>query len=110
MVTAELAVAILAALSLFVLLCWGIALLALQLRIVDTAAAVARQEARSDRSGVAQARGQAPEGATIRVTRVGSEVEVTVAVTARPFVPGLAPVPLHATSAVVAKPGPQGER
>ena len=51
MVTAELAVAISAAVIVMVMLCWGIFLLVLQLRLVDTAGAVARQAARGDRAG-----------------------------------------------------------
>ena len=104
MVTAELAVAILAALSLSVLLSWGIFLLVMQLRCVDAAAAIARQEARSDRSGVSAARRVAPEGSVIRVTRRPSVVSVTVTLTVRPFVRGLAAVPLRASSTVVPEP------
>ena len=105
MVTAELAVAILAALSVAVLLCWGIFLLVVQLRCVDAAAAVARQEARADRTGVAQARSSAPRGAAVQVSRRRDEVVVTVSLTVRPFVPGLASVPLHAEATVVREPG-----
>lgn len=105
MVTAELAVAILAALSLFVLLCWGLVLLATQLRCVDTAAAVARQEARGDRAAVAQARADAPRGAVIGVERRSGEVTVTVSVRARPFSRGLPAVRLRAEASVVPEPG-----
>lgn len=106
MVTAELAVAILAAFSLFVLLCWGLVLLGLQLRVVDTAGAVARQEARHDAAAVARARAEAPAGAAIRVTRRAREVRVSVSVRARPFARGLPSVPLRAEAVVVAEPGP----
>lgn len=104
MVTAELAVAILAALSLAVLLCWGIFLLVMQLRCVDAAAAIARQEARSDRTAVSAARRGAPEGSVVRVTRRAAQVSVTVTLTVKPFVRGLAAVPLRASSTVVAEP------
>ena len=105
MVTAELAVAILAAFSLFVLLCWGLVLLGLQLRAVDTAGAVARQEARHDSAAVARARAEAPAGAVIRVDRQPQEIRVSVSVRARPFARGLPSVPLHAVAVVVPEPG-----
>lgn len=104
MVTAELAVAILAALSLAVLLCWGIFLLVMQLRCVDAAAAIARQEARNDRTASGAARRVAPEGAVVRVSRRAAEVSVTVTLTVQPFVRGLAAVPLRADASVVAEP------
>ena len=49
MVTAELAVTTLAAFTLLIIMCWGIFLVVMQLRCIDTAAAVARQTARGDR-------------------------------------------------------------
>ena len=49
MVTAELAVTTLSAFTLLVMMCWGISLVVLQLRCIDTAAAVARQTARRRR-------------------------------------------------------------
>jgi hypothetical protein len=110
MVTAELAVAILAALSVFVLLCWGILLVVMQLRCVDTAAAVARQEARGDREAATLARSQAPAGASVRVRRRPGRVEVTVTLTVRPFARGLAAVPLQAEAAVVPEPLAGGGR
>ena len=110
MVTAELAVAILAAFSVFVLLCWGIALVVLQLRCVDTAAAVARQEARGDRTAADLARRQAPTGARVQVDRRRDQVVVAVTLTARPFRRGLAAVPLRAEAVVVPEPGVGGAR
>ncbi len=105
MVTAELAVAILAALSLFLLLCWGIVLVVQQLRCVDTAAAVARQEARGDRQAAAAARSQAPDGARIQVRRRPGQVVVRVDVRVAPLGPGRLSVPLTAEAAVVPEPG-----
>src|SRR3954454_12391524 len=90
MVTAELAVAILAAFSVFVLLCWGILLVVLQLRCVDTAAAVARQEAGGARAAAPLARSHAPTGARVSVRRRPGRVEVSVMLTVRPFARGLA--------------------
>ena len=108
MVTAELAVAILAALSLFLLLCWGVVVVVQQLRCVDTAAAVARQEARGDRDAAAVARAQAPDGATVRVSRRSGQVVVRVEVTVAPFRGGRLSVPLVAEASVVAEPGGAG--
>jgi hypothetical protein len=110
MVTAELAVAILAAFSVFVLLCWGILLVVMQLRCVDTAAAVARQEARGDRAAATLARRQAPAGASVRVRRRPGRVEVTVTLTVRHFARGLAAVPLQAEALVVPEPSAGGGR
>jgi len=110
MVTAELAVAILAAFSVFVLLCWGVLLLVLQLRCVDTAAAVARQEARGDRLASAALQREAPRGAEVRVTRRAGRVAVTVTLTVRPFARGLASVPLRAQASAVREPDSGGAR
>jgi hypothetical protein len=104
MVTAELAVAILAAFSVFVLLCWGIFLVVMQLRCVDTAAGVARQEARGDRAASAAVQAAAPAGAVVGVQRRSGHVEVRVTLTVRPFAGGLVAVPLRAEATVVAEP------
>ena len=64
MVTVELAVATLAALALLLMMLWGIYLVVMQLRCVDTAAAVARQEARGDDAGVRLAKSDAELPAT----------------------------------------------
>ena len=85
MVTAELAVTTLTAFTLLVMMCWGISLVVLQLRCIDTAAAVARQTARDDEAGIAQARSRAPDGAKITVQQSGLLVTVTVQVSARPL-------------------------
>jgi hypothetical protein len=108
MVTAELAVAILAALSLFLLLCWGIVLVVQQLRCVDTAAAVARQEARGDRKAAAVARAQAPDGARVHVRRRSGQVVVRVELTVQPARGGRLAVPLSAEATVVPEPGGAG--
>ena len=109
MVTAELAVTTLSAFTLLVMLCWGISLVVLQLRCVDTAAAVARQAARDDEAGG----GPRPEpGAGRREDqRAGGErslVTVTVRVTARPFADWLVAVPLQARAQVVPEPDTTG--
>jgi hypothetical protein len=104
MVTAELAVATLAAFTLLVMLCWGISLVVIQLRCIDTASAVARQTARGDQAGVAHARRNAPRGAMVAVQRRPGLVTVTVRVAARPLADWLVTVPLQASAHVVPEP------
>ena len=58
MVTAELAVTTLTAFVLLITMCWGIYLIVTQVRIGDTAAAVARQAARDDRRRNGQSGGR----------------------------------------------------
>ncbi len=104
MVTAELAVATLAAFALLIMMCWGISLIATQVRCGDTAAAVARQVARGDQAATEKARAAAPRGATVRVERGSNLVTVTVRVTARPLARWLVGVPLSARADVVPEP------
>ena len=62
MVTAELAVTTLTAFTLLIVMCWGIYLVVLQVRCIDTASAVARQAARGDDAGGGPRQGRrAPE-------------------------------------------------
>ena len=104
MVTAELAVTTLAAFTLLIMMCWGISLVVIQLRCIDTAAAVARQTARGDQAGVGRARGNAPRGAKVAVQRRPGLVTVTVRVAARPLAGWLVTVPLQARAQVVPEP------
>jgi hypothetical protein len=104
MVTAELAVTTLSAFTLLVMMCWGISLVILQLRCIDTAAAVARQTARGDEAAASHARSQAPAGAKVSVQQGRSLVTVTVRVTARPLADWLVAVPLQARAQVVPEP------
>jgi hypothetical protein len=104
MVTAELAVTTLAAFAVLTMMCWGIYLVVTQLRCVDAAAAVARQAARADASGVARAKTAAPTGATIMIDKRPSLVTVTVRVKARPLGRWLGAVPLEARAHVVPEP------
>ncbi len=105
MVTAELAVATLAALVLLGMMLWGIFLVVVELRCVDTAAAVARQEARGDTRGVRMARAAAPPGASVTTSTRAGVVTVTVRVRARPLVQGMPTVPLSARARVAREPG-----
>ena len=104
MVTAELAVTTLAAFTLLIMMCWGISLVVMQLRCIDTAAAVARQTARGDQAGVARATANAPRGAKMAVQRRPGLVTVTVRVAARPLADWLVTVPLQARAQVVPEP------
>lgn len=109
MVTAELAVATLAVMAVLTMLCWGIYLVVMQMRIIDTAGEVARQAARGDRAGVSRAERDAPAGALVSVSSGGALTSVRVRLTARPFASWLVSVPLHAEADVVPEPA-AGER
>jgi hypothetical protein len=104
MVTAELAVATLAALAVLLLLSWGIYLMVMQVRCIDTAAEVARQAARGDDAAVARAKREAPAGSRVHIARSTGLVRVTVRVVAQPLARDLAAVPLHAEAEVVPEP------
>ena len=104
MVTAELAVATLAAFALLTTMSWGIYLVVIQLRCVDAAAAIARQAARGDTSAVAKAKAAAPSDATIVIDKHPSLVIVTVRLKARPLGRWLVAVPLEARAQVVPEP------
>lgn len=105
MVTAELAFASLGAALATVALAWVLTLVGLLVRCADTAAEVARQEARTDRSAVAAAIADRPAGARVEVEHRGERVLVTVVVAARPWAGWLPAVPLRATAQVVREPG-----
>ena len=108
MVTVELAVTTLAAMALLVMMAWGVYLIVMQLRLVDTAAAVARQAARGDRAAVTRLKAAAPPGASVEVDEKADRVTVTVRLSARPLTDWLVTVPLTAQAQVV--PEPRGER
>lgn len=105
MATAELAVAMLAALAVFVTMCWGLTAAVTDIRCLDTAAAVARQAARADPVAVARAKAAAPRGATVRVQRSGERVRVVVELRLRPPGRWLPALPLRAQAEVAAEPG-----
>lgn len=104
MVTAEMAVATLAALTIMIMLCWGIFVVVLQLRCVDTAAEVARQAARDDHESVRRAERDAPVGSKISIATRGGATTVEVQLDARPWIPGLPTVPLEAHAQVINEP------
>ena len=104
MVTAELAFASLGAAAAGVVLAWVLTLVALLVRCHDTAAEVARQEARADRSAVAQAIADRPSGAEVSIRHDDELVIVQVQLAARPWVEWLPPVPLSVSASVVREP------
>lgn len=104
MVTAELSVAILAALAVLVMLCWGITLVALQLQCVDTAAEVARQSARGDEAAVREAKQDAPDGARVAVRHEGPVTKVRVDLSVKGLLPGLPTVTLSSDAEVLTEP------
>lgn len=78
MVTAELAVGMLAAGMVAVMACWVVGLVVLQTRCADVASQVARQVARGDQQAADEARGRAPSGAKVDVRKGGATVTVVV--------------------------------
>jgi hypothetical protein len=115
MVTAELAVATLAAGAMLIMLSWGIFLITVQLRCTDSASEVARQIARGDDAAAAAARDRAPEGSRFEISETSELVIVKVRVSVRPFTfrseaapaqrSGLTAVKLDAEARVVPEPG-----
>jgi hypothetical protein len=117
MVTAELAVATLAAGALLIMLSWGVFLITVQLRCFDSAAEVARQTARGDAAAVTGAKERAPKGARFTVAESENLVTVKVRTTVRPFAFGtdtgaavrrassLGAISLQAEATVVPEPG-----
>jgi hypothetical protein len=97
MVTAELAVATLAAGAMLIMLSWGIFLFTVQLRCMDSASEVARQIARGDDAAVAAARDRAPEGAEFELSESSELVIVKVRASVRPFAFRSGPVPAHSS-------------
>jgi hypothetical protein len=85
MVTAELAVATLAAGALLAALSWGVFIITLQLRCIDSAAEVARQAARGDTAAVDAAKARAPLGATLEIRRTAELLTVEVVLPVHPF-------------------------
>ena len=104
MVTAEIAFASIGAALATVALAWVLVVLALLVRCQDTAAEVARQEARADRSAVAKAIADRPDGARVKVSSHGDEVRVEVRLDARPWAAWLPAIPVSATATVIREP------
>ncbi len=105
MVSVELAFGSLGAALALIVMAWTLALIGLLVRCQDTAAEVARQEARGDRAAVAKAVADRPSGARERVQRDGERVRVRVELLARPWASWLPAVPLDAAAVVLQEPG-----
>lgn len=104
MVTAELAFGSLGAALACLVMAWVLAVVALLVRCQDTAAEVARQEARADHSAAAEAMADRPRGARVTVRRTDELVSVRVDLDARPWSDWLPPVPVHAVATVLREP------
>ncbi len=102
MVTAELAVSILAATLIAAGLCWVIGVIGTQIRCQDSAAAIARQLARGDENGVERARASVPAGGGVRIDTAGDVVRVTV--TDELSWGRLGPVPVSGSATVTKEP------
>lgn len=107
MVTAELAMASVGAVALLIILVGVLAIGVQQVHCVDTAAEVARQAARGDEEAESAARGKAPAGATVEVTKEGGFVVATVRLESR-LLHWLPAVPLGSTASVLLEPGESG--
>ena len=104
MVTAELAVGVLAVVLVTVMLAWSLHLVTRQLLLEDTAAEVARQAARGDVAAVAEARKDAPPRTQVDIRREGT----TIVVRARTDTVGVAALPsveLRAEARTIVEPG-----
>lgn len=107
-VTVEAAFASLGLVALLAVLVAGIGLVLEQVQCVDAAAAIARQYARDDAAGVAEARTHVPRGGTVVVTTTITRVTVRVAVTAAILPGSPMTIDLSAESTAVLEPGASG--
>jgi len=71
----------------------------------NTAAEVARQEARGDAQASLQAQKERPSGSTVSVSRREDTVRVEVNVQAQPWASWLPVIPLNASAEVLAEKG-----
>ena len=105
MVTAELAMGSLFVAGFVGMVAWVIALLMAWTVCQNTAAEVARQEARGDVQASTQAQHDKPAGAIVTVSHHGGTVRVDVTLRAQPWASWLPVVPLSASAEVVAEKG-----
>jgi hypothetical protein len=104
MVTLELALASVGAAAVMVVLAWVLTVVVLLVRCQDTAAGIARQEARGDaRASAAVASGR-PNGARVSIRRANDEIRVVVDLEARPWAAWLPAIPLAASAMAIAEP------
>lgn len=104
MVTLELAMASLGAAAVLVVLVWVLTVVVLLVRCQDAATGIARQEARGDHVAAARVEAAAPDDARVSVRLDHDQVEVTVALEARPWAAWLPSVPVSARATVIAEP------
>jgi len=105
MVTAELAMGSLFVAAFVGMVAWVITLLMAWTLCQNTAAEVARQEARGDVQASEAAQQGKPAGATVSVSRRGDAVRVEVNLRAQPWASWLPAVPLSASAEVLAEKG-----
>jgi len=104
-VTVEAAFASLGLVALLAVLVGAIGVVLVQVQCVDAAAAIARQAARGDASGVAEAKSHVPEGGQVAVRTTATTVTVRVEAEAA-IVPGIRiTAHLAAESTAVLEPG-----
>ncbi|MFW6597756.1 TadE family type IV pilus minor pilin [Propionibacteriaceae bacterium Y2011] len=103
MVTAELAAGVLAVVVLVVLLAGWAGVVMMQLRCLDSASEIARQQARGDEAAVARAKADLPAGARVQVIRDGWVT--TVRVSAPVWQPPLPRLEVTATAETMLEPG-----
>lgn len=103
MVTVELALAMLGAAGVAVVISWVVTVLGLMIQCQDTAAEVARQEARGDTTAAERARSDRPRGAEVSLREVDGAITVVVVLLARPWAAWLPGVPLRVQAAVLAE-------
>lgn len=102
MVTAELAVSILAAAFIAAGMCWVIGVIGTQVRCQDSASAIARQLARGDEAAADRARGSVPDGSDVQIS--DDDGVVRVAVTAELHWGRLGPVTVGGRATVTKEP------
>lgn len=107
-VTVEAAFASLGLVALLAVLVAAVGLVLEQVQCVDAAAAIARQYARDDAAGVAEARTHVPSGGTVLVSTTATRVTVRVAVTAAILPGSRIMMDLSAESTAVLEPGASG--
>lgn len=102
--TIELAIGLISLTMAAGVLVFAAQLLVLQLRCVDSATEIARQEARGDVRRVAAAEANLPPGATVHRERHGDLAQVSVELSARPW-SAMPAVPLSARATRALEPG-----
>ncbi len=104
-VTVEAAFASVGLVMLLAVLVSAVGVVLVQIQCVDAAAAIARQAARGDRAGVAQAELQLPRGGHVAISTTSSAVTVRVEARAAIVPGGAVTIDLSAESTAVLEPG-----